>query len=226
MENFRMLFTPTGLHIREAAEGNNDSRIIEGCAIVFDKETVLWDGKYERIREVIAPSCVTEEFLAEQDIKLNLLHDRSMSVARCNRGEGTLKLDLRKDGLYFSAEMPRCDLGDQCLELVKNGTYTGCSFEFYAKDYKGITVRTEDGRDDTLIRHTAFESIQALTIAMDPAYNQTSVNVREQARMREEKRNLEQSEKEAGQAREQEKQRLYHQRQQTIAQIRRETELD
>lgn len=175
----RARFMPVGLHVREKGEGEELSRIIEGCAIVFNKETVLWDGKYEREREIIAPSCITEKFLKEQDIKLNLLHERNASIARNNKGEGTLILELREDGLYFSAEMPKCDLGDRALELVRNKTYTGCSFEFNAKEYTIDYAKLEDGRDDYLITHTEFESVSALTIAMDPAYEQTSVGCRE-----------------------------------------------
>ena len=171
---------PTGLKMREAAEGaTEESRVIEGCAVVFNQETILWDGKYERIRETIDPSCITAEFLAEQDIKLNLLHERENSLCRNNKGAGTLQLELREDGLYFSAEMPRCDLGERCLELVKNGTYTGCSFEFFTGAYDEEHTTLPDGREDILIRHTAFEKITALTIAMDPAYEQTSVSARE-----------------------------------------------
>lgn len=59
---------------------------------------------------------------------------------------------------------------------MKNGTYTGCSFEFYSKDYE-IEERT---KGDYLVTHKAFEKLTALTIAMDPAYEQTSVNAREE----------------------------------------------
>jgi phage head maturation protease len=36
-----------------------------------------------------------------------------------------------------------------------------------------------DGKDDVIIRHKSFEFLSALTIGMDPAYKQTSVNARE-----------------------------------------------
>ena len=173
----RVRFVPNGLSVREAGDGE-ESRVIEGRAIVFDSETVIYDnGRGYRQCEVIRPSCVTEAFLREQDIKLNLLHSRDASVARNNRGEGTLKLELREDGLWFSAEMPRCDLGDRALELVRNRTYTGCSFEFYPKDYT-VTDRSTGDREEYLIEHTAFDRVTALTIAMDPAYDDTSVTAR------------------------------------------------
>ena len=174
----RIRFTPASMKVREV-EGEEDSRIIEGCAIVFDKETVIWDGKYEREREVIARTCITSDFLKEQDIKLNILHNRNSTVARNNKGVGTLNLELREDGLYFNAKMPMCDLGNQAVELVKNMTYTGCSFEFIPEDYITEHYKLEDGRDDYLITHTKFKKLLALTIAMDPVYEQTSIGCRE-----------------------------------------------
>lgn len=186
----RMRFEAECLEVREA-EGDGESRIITGRAIVFNSETTLWDGKYYRDREIIAPSCCTKEFLAAQDIKLNLLHERSQSLCRFNKGVGTLQLDLREDGLYFSAEMPKCDIGDRALELVRNKTYTGCSFEFTPKDYTEEVTPLPDGREDCLLTHTTFEKITALTIAMDPAYEDTTVGVREQMQKRESDRDEE-----------------------------------
>lgn len=187
--NQRMRFQANALEVREK-EGE-ESRVITGKAIVFSEETVMWDGKYERIREKISPSCITKEFLAQQDIKLNLLHERSSSIARNNKGVGTLKLDLREDGLYFEAEMPKCDLGDRALELVRNKTYTGCSFEFYPKDYTEEVTTLPDGREDILYTHTSFKSVTALTIAMDPAYSTTSVSEREMFQKRESEKDAE-----------------------------------
>lgn len=172
---------PVGMQVREG-EG---SRTIEGCAIVFNQETTLWDGKYTRVREMILPSCCAQEFLREQDVKLNLMHNRNETVCRNNKGEGTLQLELRADGLYFKAEMPKCDLGDRALELVRNKTLTGCSFEFWPKDWTEVNETLEDGKEDTLIIHSAFESLTALTIALDPAYEQTSVEAREAYEARE-----------------------------------------
>lgn len=180
-EKKRIRFVPSGLKVREVdAEGHEgESRVVEGCAIVFNRETCLYAGTYGKECEVIKPSCVTPDFLREQDIKLNLLHERGASLARWKKGEGSLKIDVREDGVYFECELPKCDLGDRALALIQNGTYTGCSFEFYAKDYT-IENRAKKGEpEDLLITHTAFERVTALTIAMDPAYEETSVAVRE-----------------------------------------------
>ena len=173
----KLLFTPSQLAVRESQDPAKPSRTIEGCAIVFDRETTLYeDGPYREC-EVISRDCITPDFLLQQDIKLNMLHDRELTIARCNKGAGNLQLDLREDGLYFSVEAPECDLGDRALALVRSGVISGCSFEFFAKDYS-IDKR---GDEDYLVTHRSFDRVTALTLAMDPAYPQTSVNAREQA---------------------------------------------
>ena len=165
-------FTAGGVHLREDGEKAN---IIEGLAIVVNQETVLFEGSDWREIEVIDPSCLNSEFLAEQDIKLNLLHERRDSFARTPN----LHVFTGEDGLHFDTEAPDCDLGQRAKALIGNGTYTGCSFEFYAKDYTVSERTAADGKTEYVIRHTAFEKITALTIAMDPAYEQTSVKARE-----------------------------------------------
>ena len=168
----REVFTPEGVQLREGSDGN----IIDGVAIVTNKETVLYEGKDYREIEIIDPSCLNEAFIREQDITLNLLHDRTSSIART---PNSLRVESREDGLHFEADVPDCDLGKRAKALIANGTYTGCSFEFWAKDYTTQERQGVDGKTEYVVRHTAFKSITALTIAMRPAYNQTSVSVRE-----------------------------------------------
>jgi phage head maturation protease len=46
-------------------------------------------------------------------------------------------------------------------------------------DYDVERKEGKDGETDITIRHKKFEFLSALTIGMDPAYKQTSVNARE-----------------------------------------------
>ena len=168
------------LAVREAQgsqEGN--SRTITGTAIVFNAESEVLDDWGERFREVILPSAATMEFLNRCDIKMNMLHDRDLTIARCNKGKGSMRLSVDERGVNFEFEAPKCDLGDRCLEMVRRGDYSGCSFEFYPKDYEVERIKRADGKDDVKVIHKEFEFISALTIGMDPAYRQTMVNVRE-----------------------------------------------
>ena len=169
------------LSVREAEGGQTgESRTITGTAIVFNAESEVLDDWGERFREVILPEAATMEFLNSQDIKMNMLHDRQLTIARANKGVGTLKLSVDERGVNFEFEAPRCDIGDRCLEMVRRGDYSGCSFEFYPKDYD-----VEREGDDVKITHHSFEFISALTIGLDPAYRQTSVNAREMGKPQE-----------------------------------------
>ena len=168
----REVFCAGSLAVREG----DDKKIIEGVAIVTEKETVLWEGSDYREVEIIAQSCINREFIAQQDIALNLLHKRDESIARTPK---SLRVEPREDGLHFEADIPDCDLGKRARALTENGTYQGCSFEFYPKDYEVSERQAADGKKEYVIRHTAFERITALTLAMNPAYPTTSVGVRE-----------------------------------------------
>lgn len=176
-----MLFTPETMHVRERVreDGTKEpSRTIYGRAIVFNKVFEYEDYWGDKYRETIKPSACTKEFLESQDIKLNLLHKREMSIARSNCGEGNLRYSVSDEGVDFEFEAPNCDLGDRALEMVRSGVYTGCSFEFYPKDYECKKI-TEEGKTVYEINHTGFEKLTAFTIAMDPAYKETTVDCRE-----------------------------------------------
>lgn len=165
------------LSVREAADpSQGESRTIVGTAIVFDAESEVIDDWGYKFREVIKPSAATMEFLNTQDIKMNLLHVRDLTLARCNKGEGSLRLTVDDKGVNFEFEAPKCDIGDRCLEMVRRGDYSGCSFEFWPDEYD---IEERDGGKDVKITHKKFRAITALTIGMDPAYKQTSVNARE-----------------------------------------------
>lgn len=174
-KNFEIRTLSGSLSLREQG---GESRIIEGRAIVFNSESEILDDFGERFREIILPEAVTMNFLKTQDIKLNLLHDRNNTLARWNKGSGTLRLEVDSKGLTFSFEAPKCDIGDRCLEMVRRGDYSGCSFEFYPLDY---VVEKRNGGKDIVIKHRKFSALVALTIGLDPAYKQTSVTARELA---------------------------------------------
>ena len=165
------------LSVRDAApDAQGESRTITGTAIVFDVESEVLDDWGYRFREVIKPEACTMEFLNSQDIKMNMLHDRDLTLARCNKGTGSLRLSVDEKGVNFEFEAPKCDIGDRCLEMVRRGDYSGCSFEFWPEDYD---VEEREGGKDVKITHKKFRALTALTIGMDPAYKQTSVNARE-----------------------------------------------
>lgn len=222
----RELYTESALAIRESEK----MPVINGVAIVTNKRTVLWEGDTYREVEIVEPSCIDKAFIDAQDIKLNLYHDRQKSIARTPK---SLRVEPREDGLHFEADIPDCDLGKQAKALIDNGTIRGCSFEFYPKNYITTEELGADGKKEYVIRHTEFKKITALTLALDPAYKQTSVSVRElfeeqhpvEEPSQEEREADKQAAEQAAQAEKEAKAREIATNQQKIARIRRETEM-
>ncbi|WP_246866405.1 HK97 family phage prohead protease [Bacteroides acidifaciens] len=174
-----MLHTPAELHVREAGEGEAQSRTITGYAILFNTLSApLWADDEEEAREVIAPEAITKELLDGCDIKMTMFHDRQLILARSNNGAGTLTYTVDERGVAFSFDAPNTADGDKALELVRRGDISGCSFAFrthyYDRAYVERSVERKDGK--TLITYTvrSILGVYDFTLAADPAYPDTN----------------------------------------------------
>lgn len=175
----RVLHTVADLRVREAAEGEKESRAITGYAILFNTPSApLYDYDDEEAREVIAQTAVTKELLDGCDIKMTMFHDRQLILARSKNGNGTLKYGVDGKGVYFEFDAPNTADGDKALELVRRGDISGCSFMFtthyYDSAYVARDVQRVDGK--TIITYTvnAITGIYDFTLAADPAYPDTN----------------------------------------------------
>ena len=164
--------------LREAAEGGSESRTIEGYAIVFGVESRILSDYWDNYREIIEPGAITEERLKEMDIKMTMYHNREKILARSTNGEGTLKLTVDDVGVKYSFEAPNTVDGDTALELVKRGDLSGSSFMFWTDEKSGVSY--EKRSDGMMLRRVkTIGMIYDMTIAADPAYEQTTVAARE-----------------------------------------------
>lgn len=177
--------TPTGLHIREAAEGEEPSRTIIGYAILFNVPSApLWSDEDSEAREMIAPEAVTKEFLDAQDIKMTMFHDNHSLLARSNKGDGTLSYTVDDKGVMFEFSAPNTVDGDKALELVRRGDISGCSFAFTTHYFDSDFVERQskvaaNGVNNITYRVKAITGIYDFTLAANPYYPDTSVEVRE-----------------------------------------------
>ena len=150
-----------------------DSRLIEGCAIVFN--SVSEDLGF---REIIESTAITQDLIDNSDIYLNFNHDDDKIIGRSNCGKGSLNVELRKDGVYFSIEAPKNDLGDTVLEYLRRGDVEKCSFCFWVDpdDEEAETWTYEDGIAIRTIHKIA--GLHDLSIVWNPAYSETTVSAR------------------------------------------------
>jgi HK97 family phage prohead protease len=163
--------------LREAVEGQ-ESRTIEGYAIVFGVMSVLLADYWDVYREVIEKGAVTAEDLKGMDIKMTIWHNRERLLARSNKGVGTLRLTVDDIGVKYEFEAPHTPDGDTALELVRLGNLSGSSFTYWTDEAHNVVYEKDD--EDVLVRHVnKISEVLEMTIASDPAYSQTTVTARE-----------------------------------------------
>lgn len=154
----------------------DDSRRVEGYALVFDKMSRDLGGVFESID----PHAL-DGVLAESDVMCWLNHDHSRgALARC-RGENmpqsepgnSLELEVDDIGLRYAFDAPNTALGDELLEGLRRGDINQSSFAFTVKDDKW--ERNEDGTARRTI--LKFDRLYDVSPVYDPAYYGTDVKL-------------------------------------------------
>ena len=169
---------------------DEESRIVSGYALKFNEES-QYMGFYEKIDR----SALTEDVLAKSDIFALLNHNSEKVLARSRKGEGSLHLELREDGLYYEFEAPRTQYGDELIEHLKRGEISGSSFccSLPLKDYE-VRSRDENGKlHRTIIK---IERMYDVSPVFEPAYLATTCTKRTLEIIDEEKALLKQKEEE------------------------------
>lgn len=147
-----------------------NSRAIEGYAIVFNKESRDLGGFFE----VIEPEAL-EGILDKSDILCLLNHSEERGVlARSKYGKGSLQLEVDDTGLKYRFEAPNTALGDELLEGLKRGDISTSSFAFTIDN-----DQWEKRSDGSYLRKiTKFKELFDVSPVYKEAYPDTSVALR------------------------------------------------
>ena len=147
-------------------------RIVSGYAIRFMEESVDLGGFIERIH----PEAISIDQIRNSDIFALFNHEDGMVLGRT--GAGTLKLDLREDGLYYEINVPNTVAGNELLEHITRGEMYGTSFAFsLPSDGSGeVWSKGEDGNIYRDINNIEF--IWEISPVFTPAYPTTTVSAR------------------------------------------------
>jgi HK97 family phage prohead protease len=154
--------------------GNEESRQIEGYALLFDTAS---DGlSYEEVIERGA----LEGVLEKSDVKALLNHDLRRGVlARAKKGNGSLNLTVDLKGLKYSFEAPKTSLGDELLENIRRGEIDESSFAFTIADEEWERTSTDSAGYSTWKRTIKkFNELYDVSPVYDAAYSETSVYLR------------------------------------------------
>jgi HK97 family phage prohead protease len=128
--------------------------------------------------------------LQKSDVILNLNHNSSVTNVlgryRNNPDKDTLSLELRGDGIDCRCDLPRTNNANDTLELIRRGDINGMSFAFeddYQDSENGVsyerTAETHEGKEVWLRHVKRITGLYDVAIVTHPAYEQTSVGVRE-----------------------------------------------
>jgi len=98
-------------------------------------------------------------------------------LARFRNGGGSLDVELREDGVYFSFDIPNTTLGNDIYELIKRGDISNCSFCFTVADEKDS--QKWEKRDGKMYREIMkINGLYDLSAVTYPAYSDTDINAR------------------------------------------------
>jgi len=165
------------LPILKRNDEGQETRIIEGYAVVFDSRS-----EYLGFYETIYKGAITEDLIRTSDVVMCFNHDQEKILARSTNGEGTLHLTLDDHGLHFEFEVPNTTVGNDVLELVRRGDIKGCSFAFSIDPEDESSEhweRMEDGNMHRSVFHIA--GLYDTSIVIHPAYPDTDVQARAKA---------------------------------------------
>lgn len=159
--------------IRSTPVVSQDSRTVEGYAVVFNSQSEDL-GFYETIN----PAAITEEVLKRSDVFCLFNHDQDKVLARSKYGTGSLQLQLDERGLKYTFLAPNTDIGDSLLEYLRRGDIDSSSFAFTVSTDEGSEVWTtgQDGRQYREI--FKISELHDVSPVWNPAYSSTSVSQR------------------------------------------------
>lgn len=177
MEKMRQTRNFKDIHLTTRAE--TEEKIIEGYFAVFDKETELFPGAFEKIDKNAFASQLNA------DVRALINHDTTLVLGRTTAG--TLRLSTDERGLYGVIKVNPYDLDALNLyERIKRGDVNQCSFGFFIKD-EDVEHRS-DGSTCWTIKDVNLFEVSACTF---PAYENTGIQARHKELEQYEKRKME-----------------------------------
>jgi HK97 family phage prohead protease len=161
----------TNYIVKFSGEGGEESRRIEGYALIFDTPS---DGLY--FEEVIERSAL-DGVLERSDVFALLDHSTYRGVlARWNMKEGSLRLYIDQKGLKYEFDAPNTSLGDELIENIKRGEIYSSSFAFSVE--KDTWEKKSDGSYKRTINK--IDKLYDVSPVYNAAYSKTSVYMRQE----------------------------------------------
>lgn len=167
MENKKKLTRTLDLRSATITE-NEDKKVLEGYAAVFDSPTILWEVGGIEYKEVISKGAFDNANFKDCCLKYN--HgDSAFILARTRKG--SLEINVDNIGLRFKATLPNTTSANDIYELVKEGLIDKCSFAFQCEE----DSYNSETHTRTILK---IKNVYDLSVVDIPAYDDTNVEAR------------------------------------------------
>lgn len=171
LKNDRMYRTFTNLQVRQeqvqGADGEEQQEmIVEGQAVTFEKETVLFKCGDTEYKEIIDRNAFSEADMS--DVIFNYNHGGKVVARTRNK---TLELYIDANGLNMRARLDGTEEGRKLYEEIKGGYIDRMSFSF--------TIKEESyNQEKHLWRVLKVDKLYDVSAVDIPAYDTTSISAR------------------------------------------------
>ena len=159
---------------------NEDEKFIEGYFAVFNSETQIWDGWFEKIERG-----AFDNSIKNNDIRCLFNHDSGFVLGRT--GNKTLELKSDDKGLWGRVKINSADTQAMAVYArVQRGDISGCSFGFCP------LKETYEDREDGVLCTVQEADTMEVSICTFPAYEQTQIKARQKQYEKTKEQTLEQ----------------------------------
>lgn len=171
LKDNRMYRTFTNLQVRQEQIANEEGQelqemIVEGQAVTFEKETVLFKYNDTEYKEVIDRNAFAGTDMT--DVIFNYNH-RGKVIARTRNK--TLELYIDSNGLSMRARLDGTDEGRKLYEEIKGGYIDKMSFSFDIEE-------ESYNQEEHLWRVLKIGKLYDVSAVDFPAYDTTSISAR------------------------------------------------
>lgn len=160
------------MEVRAAEDG--EDMVVEGYATTFNQPYILYDGRYYKVVEQIAPAAFNECDMS--DVIMQYDHEGRVFARNKN---GTLTLTVDSIGLKITANLGGTDIGRQLYQEIKGGYTDKMSFGFVVGEDQRVSTMDYENDVETVTRTiTKIKKLYDVSAVSIPANDMTSISAR------------------------------------------------
>lgn len=160
------------MEVRAAEDG--EDMVVEGYATTFNQPYLLYDGRYYKVVEQIAPAAFNECDMS--DVIMQYDHEGRVFARNKN---GTLTLTVDSIGLKITANLGGTDIGRQLYQEIKGGYTDKMSFGFVVGEDQRVSTMDHENDVETVTRTiTKIKKLYDVSAVSIPANDMTSISAR------------------------------------------------